>query len=393
MENSEFKQDIFFKNTPIKDENKPIDFMGITFLKLLNNPIYIWTGTGRILPLEKIKYREKIQKKLRKKEIYFYLYEPICFYIDEFNRNFYSEIRHDDPTDKITVDEFESIKIFTENNNIKNFKIFTCDYNIQLLQKNYPELNIHCLDIFLRGVSACYHSYRRTENNITNKFWCGNWRYTLHRHIITSYLTNYSGTYSWGFQCSYDKIKQNNWFDFHQLEKEKNDQYTKLMKGFEYLNQKTLSIDTDLDSIIVDNIENVFIPNNQGGQRNENFLKSFHNSFCAVINETRYAQPFGNFSEKTLNAIWAKLPFILVSPPYTLKYLKTFGFKTFDKWWDESYDSEEDHYKRMIKIFDLLDFINSKSIDELKIIYHKMDSILDNNRKIIKSIPFNNQVL
>jgi hypothetical protein len=91
--------------------------------------------------------------------------------------------------------------------------------------------------------------------------------------------------------------------------------------------------------------------------------------------------------------VWSKVPFILVAPPHTLSYLKTFGFKTFSNWWDESYDSEEDHYKRIIKIFDLIDYINLKSLDELKIIYAEMFDVLEHNKEILKNLSFNNTVL
>ena len=131
--------------------------------------------------------------------------------------------------------------------------------------------------------------------------------------------------------------------------------------------------------------------------REEELIKKFFDSykecFCAVINETRFAQPFGYFSEKTITAMGSKLPIILVAPPRTLEYLKTFGFQTFDKWWDESYDLEEDHEQRLLKIFDVIDFINNKSLDELKIIYQEMKEILEHNISIAKTIPYNKDAL
>jgi hypothetical protein len=84
---------------------------------------------------------------------------------------------------------------------------------------------------------------------------------------------------------------------------------------------------------------------------------------------------------------------ILVAPPRTLEYLKTFGFKTFDRWWDESYDQEEDHEKRLMKIFDVIDFINSKSLEELKTIYEEMRGILEHNDSIVRTIPYNKDAL
>jgi hypothetical protein len=48
--------------------------------------------------------------------------------------------------------------------------------------------------------------------------------------------------------------------------------------------------------------------------------------------------------------IVAKRPFMLVAAPGNLAYLKSYGFRTFDRWIDESYDLETDHYIRIEKI-------------------------------------------
>jgi hypothetical protein len=111
-----------------------------------------------------------------------------------------------------------------------------------------------------------------------------------------------------------------------------------------------------------------------------NPLGDFYNdSFCDVINETRFAQHCGNYSEKLYQAIRYKKPFILVAPPYTIEYAKRMGFKTFSDFWDESYDQETNHEKRIIKILNLMNYINSKSINELREIYNQMQPILDHN--------------
>ena len=45
----------------------------------------------------------------------------------------------------------------------------------------------------------------------------------------------------------------------------------------------------------------------------------------------------------------------MVGNPQSLKVLKKQGFKTFDKWWDESYDDEFDFHKRMDKIVEVME--------------------------------------
>lgn len=394
----QYEHNIFWNNIPCV--SKKLGFLedvllDTTFFKNIKNPYYIWTGTGKILPLEELALTAETKNVIQQSdlEFYFFLYEPSCGRVGEHNRSFYSEFSSDVDLKKIIFDEFESIRIFIKNNNIKNFRIFTCDYNINLIKDNYPDLKIHCLDIFLREMSYGHRAFPELKNDISNKFWCGNWRYAPHRHIITSYLVSSEGTYTWNLKCSYEELKKNDWFDLEKFKIEYPVRHKKIAEGVEYLYNNILAIDQKHEPVSVDQFDLVFIPGGCAPSVSDQFLQSFTNSFCAVVNETRYAQPFGYFSEKTLTSMHMMLPVILVAPPFTLEYLKTFGFKTFDKWWDESYDAETDHYRRMIKIFDIIDYINSKSIDELKLIYQDMEETLIHNKKIIPTIAFNDRIL
>ena len=76
----------------------------------------------------------------------------------------------------------------------------------------------------------------------------------------------------------------------------------------------------------------------------------------------------------------------LASTPYSLEYLKKLGFRTFDQWWDESYDHEEDHEKRILKIFEVIDFIDSHDLSRLKKIYDEMHDVFEHNKEKLKSL-------
>jgi hypothetical protein len=389
----EYKQDLFWNNIP--NFEKKLGYLeeylvNQCFLKKLKNPYFIYTGNGKIKELESI-----VVDDINNLEIYFYLYEPSCFRIGEHNRNFYSEFKSDVDLKKLTVDEIESIKIFVKNNNIKNFRVFTSDYKIQLIQNNYPGIKLDCLDLFLREMGKCYKKFPKyfVKHNISKKFWCGNWRYTIHRHVITSYLSQLSGTYTWNLKCSWDELKNNDWFDLEKLQQERPTQYEQLKKGVDFLENNILAIDQKIDSLNVKQVDDVYIPGGHAPNWTPEFLKSYESNFCAVINETRYAQPFGYFSEKTLTAIGNNMPFILVAPPYSLEYLKTFGFQTFDRWWDESYDQETDHYNRLVKIFDIIDYINSKPLIELTNMYCEMKTVIKHNRKILDTVLLNDKIV
>ena len=63
--------------------------------------------------------------------------------------------------------------------------------------------------------------------------------------------------------------------------------------------------------------------------------------------------------------------------------MKELGFKTFDKWWSEDYDSQTDHFKRLEKIYDLIDYINALTIGEMQEILVEMRDIFQHNLQVI----------
>jgi hypothetical protein len=76
----------------------------------------------------------------------------------------------------------------------------------------------------------------------------------------------------------------------------------------------------------------------------------------------------------------------LVAPPKSLEYLHLLGFKTFNEFWDESYDDELDHEARLKKIFRLIDNIDSYQIDDLQMLYEKMKGIIEHNFNMLSTL-------
>lgn len=58
-------------------------------------------------------------------------------------------------------------------------------------------------------------------------------------------------------------------------------------------------------------------------------------------------------SEKTLKCLITGMPFVIVSTPHFLKYLRELGFCTYGELWDESYDDAINYIERIDKIVDL----------------------------------------
>jgi len=59
-------------------------------------------------------------------------------------------------------------------------------------------------------------------------------------------------------------------------------------------------------------------------------------------------------TEKTLRPLLLGMPFVLASGAGHLTRLQHFGFRTYHELWDESYDREPNHDKRLRKIFELV---------------------------------------
>jgi hypothetical protein len=83
-------------------------------------------------------------------------------------------------------------------------------------------------------------------------------------------------------------------------------------------------------------------------------------SLLYLVTETVATGRRQHLTEKTFKPICLRMPFIIVGTAGSLKYLRSYGFKTFGHLWDESYDDEIDDLKRYEKIAQTL-----KDIDEL----------------------------
>ena len=116
----------------------------------------------------------------------------------------------------------------------------------------------------------------------------------------------------------------------------------------------------------------------------------FYKSFVNIISETFFYQGIHDdfhlnkkptfITEKTDKCFSAGQPFLMFSTPGYLKKLHELGFKTFDKWWDESYDSEENESIRLNMISNIIKDINSWSLEKCEKIYSEMIPILKHNQ-------------
>lgn len=397
---------------PTKKESMYSGQMHKAVDSLANNngkPFFIYMHNGTIKDLETIKHTPESVDSLNKTGVDVYLYEPLCSYLDstpvfypphgtKHTMEFYSEFHYDhvnkNPND-VRAEELDSIQRYAENNSLTDVTVYTCDYGIENYYKFYDKLKLKTNDIFLKTFnSAEFEPLTESDEpiNFSKRFICLNWRYSLHRQIVAAYLATLPDRYiTWYFRSDLANVAREPWIDLFEWSQTEPRLFDRMLTGFRDLNNRgPFALDlTNVETTTFNHpyFRNVFpggevIYEHKTSEKGDNIdrLKKYYNDvFCDIVTESRFAQPTANFSEKTLRPMFYKKPFVMVGPPHTLRYLKEEGFKTFSDFWDESYDLDENHQTRLIKILNIIDFIQSKSILDLQKMYKDMSDIIEHN--------------
>ena len=347
-------------------------------------PSIVYIGHGDTLSFEAI--RTHPQKDLLKNTgVEIFLFEWFRYYFvgDSNSPNSFNELEFTNSNHlKLRNLILDKVQTFFTEENIE-VTVNCCEYNItKYISNNYKHLKLQCLDFQNQTESLSYNHNSLPfdyKKEIKYKFWSSTNRFTNHRHLLMCYLADKSGKYSWPFYCN-DICQDIPWLGKLPWDYLKN--------GNNILNQSNFFIDTKINKIIIDDHKNprtANFPWTWDGNL-ENFLTSFEDCFLALVTESVFFQPTATITEKTFNSMVTLTPFIMIGAPFTLKYLKELGFKTFNQWWDESYDIETDHAERLLKIFKLIDYISNMPSDQLQNLYKEMHSVLDWNRNHLLSL-------
>jgi hypothetical protein len=393
----------WFNFPQLESKSHSLDLVLVKKLfNLLNKqtPMIIHTLNDSMTVLENIKHNDV--EYLNSVGIDIYLYEPlVSYYIGEHNQHmnpqFYFEFAGNEDVDLIRAKELDSIHAYIINNNLTNVTVHTCDYDVEKYYPYYNNMKLITDDVFIKLYTLSRRPLPPPVNKIEKKFISLNWRYTTHRHIIAAYLKSTDSAFlSWRYKCNLETFRKNLWFDIDKWKNTK--QYNNLLSGMSQLDIES-PVTLDTREVAVDlNTDYQSYPLQQYAPEISVFLKKSTNdiisdiytkAFIAVVNESRFAQPTGNFSEKVIQAMLHKLPFILVAPPNTLRYMREMGFKTFSEFWDESYDEITCNADRMLKILQLIDSINDKSMEELESIREKIQDIVKYNYTLVRVMSHN----
>lgn len=270
---------------------------------------------------------------------------------------------------------------------------FSEDY-ISFLKKEFGFIAISYFSFF--DFPNCYNTFGEIECRDARQNWQRNYNIKLFKHIKKHFLT---------LNRSYRNSAHGLRLNLYNFLKD-NDLLKISNASFRFVEE----FDTNFDEKISD-IEEI----NTNADKHSNFsIKNiYENSFLYIITESstnRFLnvkikvnsdernENFKNdyLTEKTAKALSLGMPFLLIGPPHSLKKLKSFGFKTFDKWWDESYDEELDSNRRFEMISEQILKISKYSLDDLTKIHIEMFPTLIHNRDNIQNvykINFNNYKL
>ena len=288
---------------------------------------------------------------------------------------------------------------YQQKNNIDNNKITVCtgEYNSLNHYPYYKEnLNIVCDDLYLSVQNPTVGLHENLTEEYLNhpfnkKFISLNWRFTKHRQFVANFLAGENGYLSWYFKNNFENLTDTFWADIESWKETQPEIYNKLKENNKVLEiNSPYTVDEFTDNAHYNGDEDMWpiVSEYEKGQtpsmsntQDIKLYEFYKEAFFDIVTETRFAEPSANFSEKLLQPVQYMKPFVVVAPPKTLEYFKSFGYQTFSDFWDESYDDELDHDKRLAKLLTLVNSILNKSIEELREMYKQMRPIVEHNKQ------------
>jgi hypothetical protein len=325
-----------------------------------------------IINLEYLNLIIQIIEKYKIKKIYFFIFDIL-------------RIRHPNtvsPLDRVILeqypcdvraDELDLIQFISKSCNI-DVEVYHNESNSGIFENLY-KFPIKYYDLYSVDYGSTWTRRRFiNSHNFKHKLCCFNRRHEIYRSCIAALLYNQDSVFlTLGHRYRLESLVQNTILPLNKFSLEIHD---KIVSG--YTDILTNNIELSWDSSYKPDVFDRAFSHHLELKNN---VVCIQDSFLSLVTETTFCSIMPNFSEKTLDPISVYRPFILMAAPNTLKLLQDLGFKTFDPWWDESYDSILDHTKRFEAIYYLVENILEKDISELTQILKEMNEVLEHNQK------------
>jgi hypothetical protein len=137
---------------------------------------------------------------------------------------------------------------------------------------------------------------------------------------------------------------------------------------------------------IVETISQMSLPRMFPGENTQRMSSCWLDQFelCAEsmiyhVSETVFFGRRQHLTEKTFKPIALGMPFVLSAPAGSLKYLRQYGFKTFDSVWSEAYDAHPEDTVRVSRLTELLKKLDQQSEQEKNVMFKKCIPIIEHN--------------
>jgi hypothetical protein len=162
-----------------------------------------------------------------------------------------------------------------------------------------------------------------------------------------------------------------------------------------YKNEEWIKIIDEIDlqpsvldqSALTDRNRSTYTGSWMGFANKENLAEYYDRSYFSIVSESRFDEATNMktgffYTEKIIRAMLYEHPFILQSVPHALEHIKIAGYKTFDKFWDEDYDTITNHSHRVYRITEIVkDICLNKDLENMSkewtdIITHNKNQVL-----------------
>ena len=279
------------------------------------------------------------------------------------------------------------------------YEIFNCDFfitsfftnenhnSIEYLNKNFYDWKFYNLDLdHLYHYNTDFKNLNNVNNSnlfldeCTMKFSYLNFTHRMHRQLFSKFLIR-------------ENLVKDNLIAINPFRTQENQKQVKnFLKTKEkiliplnqndgwFYNKNLLDLwrDVPLEYIRHPAIDNNF---------DSTSLMFLNKASFNIVSETVFNYPFVNFTEKTIQALLSKRPFVMIGASGNLQYLRDNGFRTFHTMIDESYDKLNDPNERLEAIMQLVLELNKKSQQELNdMVYAVKDILIHNYSLMLKKI-------
>ena len=142
------------------------------------------------------------------------------------------------------------------------------------------------------------------------------------------------------------------------------------------------------------NLEDFFPANTHTANASADYsYQDYQSTAIEIVLETVFDDTRWHLTEKTLRPIACGQPFMLCATPGSLRYIREYGFETFDGLIDESYDDVVDAQARLHSIINEMQRIQQLPADQQHRLHSQLAEISRRNQQRFFSTEFQQQVI